>query len=430
MKRFAAAMMALMMLMGMTHAGALELFIEGELEIGDVEFDTWTGMYIAENEEGLDVLYDSWGNAVSDAYMEISTEPNFEPYFYVQQLWGRNTTGLMDTAGQLIVPMDYGKIDIKGDRWIMACVLEKGTDGEQIARVDVYYDGQKVASLNGDEIGNLGRSIAFGNYLSFITPEKMTFWLDPTGNVSNTDEMDHVGSEYHWKDNVCIHLPTGQAMFTSECTLAVDDVDQFFWYYKDYDVDDDGCLDGAGAMVDLQGNVISSGQDYDFVDCSFWNRVFLISQKNGRYGVVDLEGNEIVPTRYREYLGYTSYGDGYWQFRQENGKVVYVDSNGDVVALAPDEGANGPVSVFELDDGYAIFSLEEGLLPGRYDDAVGPWDDQQAVVVQKDGLWGVVDMEGNEVIPITLENEPEISVDGLHVYDRDHGVLYNLFYGY
>jgi hypothetical protein len=137
-------------------------------------------------------------------------------------------------------------------------------------------------------------------------------------------------------------------------------------------------------LVDLEGNEVVSPK-YDFVGSYHEGRATV--GLNGKWGVIDLEGKEVVPLKY-DYVGGLSQGRARVQL-------------------------NGKYGVIDLDD--------NEVTPPKYD-SVGSYYEGRAIV-QRNNKWGVIDLDGNEVV------SPKYDYVGGYQKDRA-GVMLNGKRGY
>lgn len=119
-----------------------------------------------------------------------------------------------------------------------------------------------------------------------------------------------------------------------------------------------------GISFDLEGNEILSGKGVvSILSCGAAK-----FYENGKYGLVDLDGNVLVPARYFNIGGF---GNGLVEF-QENGKYGLMDISGNVIASAK----------------YSYIWMEENGL----------------VRFNEDGKYGLMDMSGNIILPADYDS--------------------------
>ena len=420
MKKLLFCLLALMML---CTSALAEVTVEAVQTEGSVTLCRATNCYVA-REQGGYRLYDANGNALSAAYRSITAKQN-GLYLEVQNISNSETLnclGLLDAQGREILPLEYGDFEIFEPDWVLAYVLgpAEGDVGEYkdyegnkyiVTRTDVVYKGKLIGSMGREDyIKSYSVGVA-GPYLYVKRDSTHLYWLDGHFNRTDVTAKDYVEyKEYTdiYKKGV-FHNPTQQYAFTAGCTLTPDQVKQNVWL----DVNE-------GVLLDLQGNVIATGLKYDF---AYFRGNYFVVKKDGLSGIVDLKGNVIVPPMYKE-IPYHDDGMfllGYNALLDEQGRLSYVDRNGNITASVDYELSsydykgftfNSPIVAVKNMGKFILISASHGELPGKYDDALTPTGSSPFVAVQKDGLWGVVDMAGNAVIPFELRWTPTLSLDG------------------
>lgn len=399
-----------------------------------------TNCYYTRTAEGYQ-LFDAAGNALTGGYGDISARQN-GLYLEVRNENGMNVIGLLDASGKELLPMAYGDFEYLSNDWVFAYVLEpsdadtgeyRDSDGNQYnaGRTDVLYKGQLIGSLTrADYIKSYG-TYARGAYLCVKTSSSTAYWLDSSFNRTDVTDDSYVStSEYEdlYKKGVK-HNATQQMAFTAGCTLTADQVEQSVWYD-----------DSTDSLIDLQGNVIASNLFYDSV--RFQGNAFLV-RRNGLYGILSLDGKEIVPPQYKEAAyDYDAglFALGYNALLTEKGGLTFVDETGKITSSVDYELSgsdykgfiyNAPFAAINNMGKYHIVTATHGELAQKYSDISTPHAAQPIMTVQLDGSWGCIDMAGNVVIPFEHRSSLEISDDGTLVLgttnDREY-VLYRLTY--
>lgn len=419
---------------------------------GQQSVDSFTSMSNVTNTyygrgNGGYVLYNAEGQAISAAYGDISTL-YASPYYQVNNGAGLNGLGVIDSTGKEIVPLSYGDIEVYGDHWIMGIVLEPTTaekgdyhDSKQnqynIASVDAYFDGVKVGTLTRDEYPQNYSASEHGDYLYLKLKNDEALYISPAFEKTTfTDEYVYTTLEY---DEVygkgVFHRPTNQQVFVPGCTLTPDQVDQAVWYNDN------------GDFIDLQGNVISQGaspyKEYDSVryDSKEYLRVSVYHEGGSKYGLVNAQGEEVLFPQYDELGGsgedvYFAVG---YQAVLENGALKYLDQAGNVTAATSynmDASSykgfynNAPMVAIENLGQVIVVTATAGELPQRYEDYRTCEAYQRVMAVELNGKWGVIDMNGETIVPFECKYSPDISHDGTLVVGRTESgyVRYTIAY--
>ncbi len=436
MKKFFVSLAALVLLM--TSFALAEVQVEPVLLDYTMTLCTDTNNYIARLDDGYH-LFDADGNVLSAAY---GTLVKHKGGLYLQVHDNSNTRdlnyrGLLDAQGKQILPMQYGDFSILEPDWVLAYVLgpAEGDVGEYkdsqgnkyvVTRTDVLYKGKLIGSLSREDyIKSYSVSVA-GSYLGIKQDSNHMYWLDGNFNRTDVETKDYVAtrefSEIYKKG--IFHNPTQQYAFVEGCTLTPDQVDQSVW------------LDtSTGELLDLQGNVVASGLVYDF---AYYRGNCFVVKRNDLQGIVDLKGNEIVAPKYEE-IAYREEGmflSGYNALLDEKGCLSYVDMNGNVTASVDYEltsydykgfNMNAPIVAVNNMGKYILISATHGELPGKYESVQTSTGNHPFIAVQKDGLWGVVNMAGEEVIPCVHKSTPAISKDGSRISGTTEAREYFLY---
>lgn len=183
-------------------------------------------------------------------------------------------------------------------------------------------------------------------------------------------------------------------------------------------------------LLDTQGKVVLEAE-YDYIYDPAEKDRYLLAEKDGVYGVMDLDGNVIVPFQD------LTYGDQVGLSVQEDGDETY--AYGSSVFFLQDDGME-TVKLFFGEDGrmievegtdYAAYSSRENFIvigqDGLYGvvnnygewvvepsfDEVYPPDKQGTALVLKDDKWGVIDRTGKTAVPCVYDDIEYFGTDGL-----------------
>jgi len=193
-----------------------------------------------------------------------------------------------------------------------------------------------------------------------------------------------------------------------------------------------------GNIFDLQGNVLCTlpeGVQLEEIVSGKWLK---IRSQNG-YGLMDLHGNVVIPAEYMslaEGAGEPFFANGYPAVYSTEGQVCFFDMAGNVTASSAKgvgylmlEGFsyNSPIIGIEGEEGYTLFSAVKGEMTEVYDDVDTWYTSQPVISVEKNGLWGCVDMMGNQVIPFVFSGIPDISNDGTLVVGETAESVYTVY---
>lgn len=404
------------------------------LEARDVIFNRYTNtMGIRRPDATQYVLIDAVGN-------ELTSEPYIgmvdnNDMFEVAVEEGTNIWGLIDGQGNPVMPMQYGDIEYVSTRWQVGIALEDATvdnydykswSGDSfylIAAYDVYFNGTKVGSLSRTEANYF---YAYGSYLYVRDKEGNYAYYDSAFNKSDyaSDGSGEYAEDY--KTKTVWHKGSGQQAFTAGCTLTADDVEQSIW-------------ETDGQFYDLQGNLLfKAATAYDTVRA--YQGDYAVVRVYGKYGLIDREGNEVVPCEYDEISCNEAYLASGYQIVVKDGKVGYVNAQGEVTCDFVYGSANASTyrspftSLKDLEGNVIVLSGAVGELPERYKSVSFTSGTDTCPVfaaVNLEGVAGVVDLVGNAVIPFdgTYDSEYDfdISNDGSLVVGYQGSRMYQVY---
>ena len=337
---------------------------------------------------------------------------------------GIHDEGLLDRNGNVLVPAEYADVNVISSRWqagikLTPCEADDkdytftnySTGDKSFFRIDyadMYFDGQKVGSLSRAEYGG-GNMTAYNTYLSVMNISRERVYYNSKLEKSPVEgQSGEYTSTYSRQKTTYIHNGSGQEAFVPSCTLKPEDVVQAY-VYDDYN----------DVFLDLQGNpVFKTARHYDSVR-TFYNqyaRVYL----NRRYGVIDLQGNEVVPL---EYDSISSYDENLMAFgftgAQKEGKFGFVDINGNVTCpfvysadIVSERGTFATVK--NLDGTIIVLTAGAGELQEHFADVsfAGSYGSYCFVGQNSEGKFCVIDLYGNTVLPYTEARSIDVNRDG------------------
>lgn len=345
-------------------------------------------------------------------YLDIS---DLGAFFEVQSEEGLNARGVIDAAGNQVLPNCYADILLLNDRWILGVVLEDATAESydyksfsgsyyNVSSYHVYYCGTKVG-----ELSRMDYSIgaAYGDYLYVKSREgAVSFYnkaMEPSGYETSTynGEYDDLGSKG------VFHRGSGQMAFVPECTLTSEEVD-CDRYLKN------------GMLLDLQGNVVAyvNAQRARFNEDPRYG----LTYNDGKYGLVDRDGNVLLPCEYEYIAAYREqYFAGGYQVLVKDGKVSYADAQGNITAdfvysESVLERTSSPFSTIrDLDGSVIVLSGAVGALGEHFAEVANNTASAPLILVANDAnQTSVLDLEGHALLE-NLDRDPmyfDVSCDG------------------
>ena len=383
------------------------------------ELDQQTNMLIVrENRESGYVLMDAQLNKLTtEPYIYMDGKNGF---LEVAVEEGVNTRGVIDTAGNPVMPMQYGDIDVLSDRWTIGVVLEAATEdnydyttffGQKsfylVSRFDVFYRGTLAGSFSRSEYKS---GYANGDFLTV---------RDRAGNYTAYDSqltkspIDVTSSSEYYDDyraKTIYHVGSGMAAFTEGCTLTPDMVNKSIWT-------------NGNRMTDLQGNLIAE------LPCdtiySFYGDYAYVRDNNKMYGMVDKTGNLVIPFVMDDdvYASADRYFASGYQLVSVDGKLCWAAADG-TITFTSDLSSSasyrnyGAFMSMQGSDGKYTIVTPLGQLPTAYSEISGNSRSASKLLVVQDEekKSGVIGMAGEEVIPLTADYDSvydlKVSYDG------------------
>ena len=415
MKKFLVCLLAAAMLLG---ASALaEVTVESTVLERSAYISTETNVYYMRVDGGYQ-LFDAMGNALTGVYSDLTAKSYGDYYTFPGA--GLNYMGVLDSQGRVIVEPSYGAFYTYNDGWAMGHVIEpvEGDTGDfkdsnnnwyNTVRTDVFCNGRLLGSLSREEYLPAYTEGVVDGYFFVKQTSSTGFFLDQNFNRYNVAGDFYTSTEfnYDYKTKTVTHTPTQQKAFCAGCTLTEADVSCPVWYD-----------DNTGNLLDLQGNVIKSGLNFDYV---YQEDDYLRVRVNGLNGLIDLQGNVVIEPVYAEVPTYYGvFPNGYQAAITPEGHLHYLDKQGNVVAKAEYGLSASDYKGFSFNASFAVvknlgkcivITAAQGELPTTYEDYAQPKANHQILVVKKDGLWGAIDMNGNTVLPFVHRAALELSDD-------------------
>ncbi len=274
-------------------------------------FNPLTHTIALETTDGAWYLYDANGAKVTSSFYN-DMRRIYGAAFYTVSM-GENK-GIIDSEGNVIVPVKYREVELVSPRWAYGLVLERvsGDQGDyystrngitryyNVKTCDFYYRGTLVGTLSRSDFDTSSYATAYGDYLQ-IKDRRGTYHHYSKEFV---DSGINESSESIYSNRTYIHTGTGQTVWAASCTLTPDEVKQPY------------TTDG-GYVIDLQGNKLFP-YDYSYIG-SFTDGVAYFKTNQGGYGLVDIAGNELLPGIYDaiNYSFYEGIGSGYVQVEKD-----------------------------------------------------------------------------------------------------------------
>ena len=440
MKRFTG--WVILLLAVMTAACGLSDYITYPLS-QRVTFSEGTGFVYYQDKDGFQTLEDYNGQVVNSGEYVFMKADYRLPLFTVIRESGLNTRGVLNAEGRELVPCQYAVIEMIDADWQVGLELvttdSQDYDYKDNGKADTYYQISKADYYhNGELIGSVGRDVydkyckPYGDYMYINGKETGAgYALSKAHGLLEYTKSDYFLVMNEYAENG-FHFGSGQRAFTAGCTLTPEEVSCPVRY------------DQNGDFIDLQGNVLSNGGSpyKEFSQVEKVGDYFVTRADNQKYGIADLTGTEIVPAVYDK-ISYsdqtkTLFENGY-QLAAKDGRFCYLDPTGKEVYVSEIETPFNDIKGYLYNPSFVclqvlgktiVFTPTAGQLGETYDDVDYPKAGSPYLGVEKDGMHGVIDMQGEYVIPLG-RHWPQASVDGYTFFDSgnpDNERYYELYH--
>lgn len=383
--------------------------------------------------------YDGSGNSYLYSITgELLTEAIYSNFWGVGQLIQArlnaldsvNSYGALDQSGQVQIPFQYGALEARGQKWVLALALTPSdSEGDRqvngapydIARVDVYY-------VNGSA--------------------RLVGKLDRSQYVASKDFNDYINIQARDTEIVSTYSSDFELLGTGMTSIW----DQTYVPRNDgvWEEDDGFCLtDAAGDVILLQ--------DYESVER--FRAGYAAVLRDGLWGMIDENGTEVVPPEFDEIIWFSdtprneahAWGNsmvsyGYAALRRGE-EICFADlANGNVwnTGYTLDDMTASNASGLVWGDDYCVHILAADGTNTTLSKLnaitieTGGWDIDVAshtcgffwTLISENGRKGLIDWHGNEVIPCEYD-KLDISVDGQYALAKrdagENGTVYGIY---
>jgi hypothetical protein len=203
----------------------------------------------------------------------------------------------------------------------------------------------------------------------------------------------------------CMYLAYGQG----NPLILNNDLEILFDKYESYHQVDDGFIVKRGGKMGhvSEEGIVTIPLNYDYLYQPHLEDLFYAGN-NGLYGVLDLSSEVIIPFEY-ELITRTWYGNQDENLIvAKNGKIGTITMENEVAIPFEYDGLSGWVE-YSPEEHYAkkgekygmIKPNGEVLIPCVYDYI--HYYTRRAILVKKDGLWGIIDCNGKQILQIEYQ---------------------------
>ena len=377
------------------------------------------------------------GTRITEDLYNSITALSEGPFFKVETESedGIHDEGIIDDQGKVIVPAQYADVHAVSDRWAYGVKLTPSTaddkdytftflgSGEKqyfrVDTVDFYYRGDLAGTLKRSDFE--GYPTAFGDYICVSTQERNRKYYNSLMELApeQKDAYGEYSTAYKDGRTIYTHNGTGQTAFAPGCTLSPDEVVKAIAFEK-------------GKFLNLQGDeAFTTERTYENMRDAHGD--YAIVTLDGKSGLIDNAGREIIPPEYDE-LG--NYEDRYLEYgvisAVKDGKFGYLDAEGNVTCsftYAKDIVRNyGPVATVQnLDGTYIVLSGTAGELPEHYAEVNMSNNARAFLAKTADGNEILIDMNGKTLIGDAGDNYISFNRAATVAFHRADYNLYRIY---
>lgn len=252
------------------------------------------------------------------------------------------------------------------------------------------------------------------DYSSIIipNPEKPVFIVEQEGDVKVlNDKNEQILTEY--SEIAPIRLKNVASSLMYEKSVLV--------YTKD----------GKKGLIDLEGNKIIEPV-YETIDSISYKEGELIVKREGKFGMINIKGNDLVKAKYDQISvdGFYIDGEGYKyagyivsEKTNEGYRYGYVDVNGkllmkmeynDLERITDIEDKEQIYVLVAKNGKYGVFKNNEEIISNDYQ-SIRYDKPNNVFIVERNKKYGVFDINGKEIIPIKYS---QIDITGMYLYAK------------
>lgn len=330
------------------------------------------------------------GKAIIPLQFDGMTPLLSNPYFLEVELG--NKRGIYNAEGKEIIPVQFSQIKLLENGWLVA----KDTSNQLFVYSKEGKSQNKQGFHNVQVADSLGYMFTerFGRK-GLLSPMAEELYAPVYKTIQPTDSS-YIADPYH---SITVISPKGKELFNLSYD-SIQNIGENLYLYQ---------IDGKKGIVTNQGEVLSYGE-YDKVS-SFVEGLSIVV-KNGLYGVINQQMQEVIPIKYnnieREQQAYFRVTNGHVDIFDKLGKNITQDKYVNIDKLS----ANRYLVKVGKYYGYLNERFEE-VIDVAFEDAeafVGKY-----AVVRKGDYYGVIDQEGKWIIQPVVDRLQSIS-EGLFLY--------------
>ena len=194
--------------------------------------------------------------------------------------------------------------------------------------------------------------------------------------------------------------------------------------------------DGKKGLIDLEGKEVAK-PIYEQIEALPYKEGELLVKKEGKYGVINIKGNALVNCNYDQIAidnyytdenGYQYAGYVVSLTKQDGYRYGYIDIHGKEI-LKPEYNELSRINDIKEDEvpyfitaqngQYGVFKEEEQLIQNEYQ-SIRYDKSSNVFVIEKSKKYGVANREGKTIIPVQFS---QIDITGMYLYARKGEVI-------
>lgn len=400
MKRFVGLLLILMLLLGSASA---QMTAEKVYEVNSGEFLKGTGLMAFRNEAfGLAGIMAPDGTEVVPAeYLDLRVDNTFG-YIAAAKEDRLNGKGMIDAQGNVLIPFEYGELDVISRDWVMALTLKEATKD--------HYDYQAL----------------FGGYGSgYYLIDTRTFYYMPTLKAVGTMPRDGFDSVNGYPGFLVIEDIQGVNTVYDENFQVLGTAEKSYYGYVYLKNGDNWDVKRAG-----DGKLLFS-TPYQVNQYMAGEELFKVSVQ-GKNGLIDLQGNVIVEPKYATLYGLA--GEHIAAKLEQEGKIGLLNSKGeeltdfvyDEVIATYKRGLSGGMERVTMVNGYAPVNKGDmiGFIDETGKETVAPTYPKDSVEISANTLL-IAGADGKKTLVAADGTVTELSYPTVtRIYDGMSGRLY------
>ena len=369
------------------------------------------GVAIIEKDEMYN-LVDIYGNKLSNyEYEDFSEFSEGLVAVQLDEMWG-----FVNTKGELVIPCIFDEVGDFSNGIVNACYAGNwgfiDTKGEvvlpfkyNVSSVTNFYEGFATVYNDGFNCGFLNKT---GEFVIGNITEKIVDYSDAMINENYASlEKDGKWGLYDKNGNLLIDHIYDDNLFVREERICMEDPET-----------------GLEGVLDVNGNIIADFKYDKVFEYSNGMAIYNVVDENDEdyYGFLDSEGNEIIEAVYTDAWNFSKNGTA---TVEKDGEYFIINKKGEIISNAV---TNYIITPFSNDlAGFEDFSELCGyvnldgqvVIEPTYDDVNEFNEYGTAMVEDTDGKMWLIDTKGNKVTDVGYDEMSRFVNDGLIKVEKD-----------